>query len=42
MCDVKLQRDGYKSVARIRLVKAENPNVCVTINWAACKIAVAL
>jgi hypothetical protein len=24
-----------KSVARIRLVKAEKPSVCVTVNWAA-------
>jgi hypothetical protein len=26
MCDLKLQRDGYKSVVRIRLVKTENPS----------------
>jgi hypothetical protein len=29
MRSLKLQSDGYKSVARIRLVKAENPGVCV-------------
>jgi hypothetical protein len=28
MCDLKLQRDCYKSVARIRLVKTENRSVC--------------
>jgi hypothetical protein len=33
MCDLKLQWDGYKSVARIRLVKTKNPSVCATVNW---------
>jgi hypothetical protein len=32
MCDLKLQWDCYKSVARIRLVKIENPSGCVTVN----------
>jgi hypothetical protein len=27
MCDLNLQRDCYKSVARIRLVKTENTSV---------------
>jgi hypothetical protein len=36
-CDLKWQWDCDKSVARIRLVKAENPNVCVT-NWKVCRI----
>jgi hypothetical protein len=29
LCDLKLQWDSYESVARIRLVKSENINVCV-------------
>jgi hypothetical protein len=32
-CDLKLQWDCDKSVARIPLVETENHNVCVTVNW---------
>jgi hypothetical protein len=42
MYDLKLQRDGYKSVARVRLVKAENPSACAAVNWKVCRIAVVL
>jgi hypothetical protein len=31
-----------KSVARIRLVKAETPSACATVNWKVCRIAIAL
>jgi hypothetical protein len=31
-----------KSVAKIRLVKTENPNVCGTVNCKVCRIAIAL
>jgi hypothetical protein len=31
-CDLKWQWDCYKSVARIRLVKAGNPSACITVN----------
>jgi hypothetical protein len=31
-----------KSVARIRPVKTENPNVCVMVNCNVCKSAIAL
>jgi hypothetical protein len=32
MCDLNLQWDSYKSVARIRLMKTEKPSECVTVN----------
>jgi hypothetical protein len=35
VCDLKWHWDCYKSVARIRLVKSENPGACVTVN---CKV----
>jgi hypothetical protein len=31
-CDLKLQSDCDKSVARIRLVKTENPIACAAVN----------
>jgi hypothetical protein len=31
-----------KSVARIRLVKSENPSVCATVNCKVCRPAMAL
>jgi hypothetical protein len=31
-----------KSVARIRLVKPENPSVCVSVNCGVCRLAMAL
>jgi hypothetical protein len=42
MCDLKLQGDGYKFVARKRLVKPENRSACVTVNCKVCKSAIAL
>jgi hypothetical protein len=42
MCDLKLQWDCYESVARIRLVKTEDPSACVTVNCKVCRPAMAL
>jgi hypothetical protein len=42
MCDLKLQWDGYISVARLRLLKIENPSAFVTVNCKVCKSAIAL
>jgi hypothetical protein len=41
-CELKLQRDGYKSVARIRLMMTEIPSARVTVNCKVCKSAIAL
>jgi hypothetical protein len=35
-------RDCYKTVARIRIVKTENPSTCVTVNCKVYRIAIAL
>jgi hypothetical protein len=48
ICDLKLKRDCYKSVARIRLVKAKNSSlcvcvcVCVTVNCKVCRSPIAM
>jgi hypothetical protein len=42
MCELKLQSDCYKSVAWIRLVKAENVSACVTVNLKVSRVVMAL
>jgi hypothetical protein len=42
MCDLKIQWDCDKTVARIRLVKTENRSACLTVNWKVCRIVNAL
>jgi hypothetical protein len=41
-CDLKWQWDCYKSVARIRLLKTENPSEYLTVNCKVCRSAIAL
>jgi hypothetical protein len=41
VCELKLGETD-KSVARIRLVKTENPSVCATVNCKVCRTAIAL
>jgi hypothetical protein len=42
MYDLKLQLDGYKPVAGIRLAKTENPSACAAVNWKVYKLAIEL
>jgi hypothetical protein len=42
MCDLKLEWNCNKSVAKIRLMKTEEPSACVTVKWKVCKSAIAL
>jgi hypothetical protein len=41
ICDLKLQWDCHKSVARLRLVRTEKPSPCVTLNWKVCRSVIA-
>jgi hypothetical protein len=36
---LQLQWDSYKSIARIRLLRTENPSTCVTVNNKVCNPA---
>jgi hypothetical protein len=42
MCDLKLEGGCDKSIARMWLVKTENPSMCETVNWKVCKSMIAL
>jgi hypothetical protein len=42
MCDLKLQWDGYKPVARIQLVKNDSPSAWVMVNCKVCKSVIVL
>jgi hypothetical protein len=42
MGNLKLQWDCYKSVARIRPVKTEDPSACATVDCKVCKSAISL
>jgi hypothetical protein len=39
-CDLKLQCDCDASVARIRVVRTQNPSACETVNCNVCRIAI--
>jgi hypothetical protein len=41
-CVLQLQWNGYKSTARVRLVKTENTSVCIMVNCKMCSSATAL
>jgi hypothetical protein len=42
VCGLKLRRDCDESVARIRLMKTENPSACGMVNYKVCRIAIVL